>query len=259
MSPDDALPWDRIDTVFLDAGNTLVSIDFPWVVRELAERGVACDVEALRRAEAAARPAVSRKVAERGRTEGENSFVFYLRSILAALPAADALGDERRRALAEELMPVLRSGGSLRLWCLPMPRIHEGLRLLAELALRLVVVSNSDGTVAQTLERAGLHGHFEVIVDSHLVGFEKPDPGIFRHALEQSGADPERTLHVGDLYDADVVGARSAGVHPLLLDPYGDWHGVDCARSPDVHSLAERLRRARRGPGPSAGPREGPS
>ncbi len=239
------VPWDRIDTLFLDAGNTLVSIDFPWVVRELAERGVAADVEALRRAEAAARPDVSRHVAERGRTEGEHSFVFYLRSMLARLPAAAELGEEKRAALASELMPVLRAGGSLRLWCLPMPRIQEGLGLLAELGLRLVVVSNSDGTVAETLERVGLGGHFEVVVDSHLVGFEKPDPEIFHHALAESRADPKRTLHVGDLYDADVVGARAAGVHPLLLDPYGDWHGVDCERSPDVHALAERLRDAR--------------
>lgn len=240
------VPWDRIDTVFLDAGNTLVSIDFPWVVRELRERGVASDVEALRRAEAAARPEVSRHVAGRGRTEGENSFVVYLRSILDCLPEASGLGAAERTALATELMPVLRSGGSLRLWCLPMPRIREGLELLADLGLRLGVVSNSDGTVAETLERAGLHGHFEVIVDSHLVGFEKPAPEIFHHALSESGADPERTLHVGDLYDADVVGARAAGVHPLLLDPYGDWDGVDCERSPDVHTLAEHLHGSRR-------------
>lgn len=239
------VPWDRIDTVFLDAGNTLVSIDFHWVVHELGERGVASDVEALRRAEAAARPDVSRRVAERGRTEGENSFVFYVRSILASLPEAAGLADAERTALASELVPVLRSGGSLRLWCLPMPRIREGLALLANLGLRLVVVSNSDGTVAETLERAGLRGHFDVVVDSHLVGFEKPDPGIFHHALAESGADPERTLHVGDLYHADVVGARAAGVHPLLLDPYGDWHGVDCERSPDVHALAEQLRGSR--------------
>lgn len=239
------IPWDRIDTVFLDAGNTLVSIDFPWVARELSERGVGSDVEELRRAEAAARPQVSRRVGRQVSTEGEDSFVFYLRAILGHLASAAALDEEQRRALAVELMPVLRAGGSLRLWSLPMPRIHEGLGLLVGLGMRLVVVSNSDGTVAQTLERTGLRVHFDVVVDSHLVGFEKPDPGIFRHALEQSGAAPERTLHVGDLYDADVVGARSAGVHPLLLDPYGDWPHVDCERSPDVHALAERLRDAR--------------
>ena len=61
------------------------------------------------------------------------------------------------------------------------------------------------------------------VIDSALVGYEKPDPRIFAAALERTGADPDRTLHIGDLYHADVVGARTAGIHALLLDPYGDW------------------------------------
>jgi FMN phosphatase YigB (HAD superfamily) len=93
--------------------------------------------------------------------------------------------------------------------------------------------------------RAGLHALLDEIVDSHLVGFEKPDPRIFAHALERSGAQPETTLHVGDLYAADVVGARAAGVHALLLDPHDDWPPVDCARLPNVPALARAIRAAR--------------
>jgi putative hydrolase of the HAD superfamily len=74
------------------------------------------------------------------------------------------------------------------------------------------------------------------VVDSALAGFEKPDPRIFLHALAHSGATAERTLHVGDLYHADVLGARGAGVHALLLDPYDDWGDLDC---PVAHHLTE--------------------
>ncbi len=61
----------------------------------------------------------------------------------------------------------------------------------------------------------------EVIVDSHVVGVEKPDPAIFAFALEPMGLDPARCVYVGDTRFADVAGARAAGMIPLHLDPYG--------------------------------------
>jgi putative hydrolase of the HAD superfamily len=82
-----------------------------------------------------------------------------------------------------------------------------------------------------------LREFFEVVVDSALGGYEKPDPRIFEHALAVSGAEPATTLHVGDLYDADVLGARAAGIHAALLDPFGDWPQVDCERFRDVSEL----------------------
>ena len=91
------------------------------------------------------------------------------------------------------------------------------------------------------MEDAGLRGHFAHVIDSAIVGAEKPDPRIFEHALEAAGASAERTLHVGDLYSVDVVGARAAGVHAVLLDPFGDWGEVDCARVADLVALRERL------------------
>ena len=115
-----------------------------------------------------------------------------------------------------------------------------------------MVVSNSDGTVEDGLKDRGLHEYFDAVIDSHVVGFEKPDGRIFECAIAASGARAESTLHVGDLYFADVVGARGAGLHALLLDPFGDWEAygqVDCARLPDILALAERIDFARRGAG----------
>ena len=74
---------------------------------------------------------------------------------------------------------------------------------------------------------------------------EKPDRRIFEHALSVSGAEPETTLHVGDLYDADVLGARAAGIHPALIDPFDDWRDVDCQRFRDVAELQIALCAAR--------------
>ena len=115
------------------------------------------------------------------------------------------------------------------------------------LGLPLVVVSNSDGSIGRGLAEVGLRPYFSAVVDSAEVGFEKPDPRIFEHAIRHAGVSGRRALHVGDLYDADVAGARAAGVHAVLLDPFDDWGDVDCERAPDLGAVAERLRRARRG------------
>jgi putative hydrolase of the HAD superfamily len=231
------LPLQEIETVFLDAGNTLVAIDFDWVARELAARGFEVAPAALRRAEAAARPAVSERAASTGKSEGQTAFHFYISTVLGRLVSSPP--SEEIAQLATELEPVLRiPGESYRLWCDVMPGVPAALTKLASFGLRLVVVSNADGTVEHSLTNLGLVDSLDLIIDSHVVGFEKPDPRIFEVALERSGATPESTLHVGDLYAADVVGARAAGCHALLLDPHGDWGEVDCAVMPDIGALA---------------------
>ena len=74
------------------------------------------------------------------------------------------------------------------------------------------------------------------IIDSHDEGIEKPDPRLFEIALERSGATRETTIHVGDIYQIDVVGARAAGLRGVLLDQAGLYPGADCPR---VRSLAD--------------------
>ena len=244
------IPWGEIDAVFIDAGNTLVSIDFDRVAAELAALGHACEPLAVRRAEAAARPAVSRFVAARRSTESEDSFHFYLRAVIGGIAPVAAAGPEALQRAADALAARLRfPGESHRLWRWVLPGVPEALASLRELGLRLVVVSNSDGSIERGLAEVGLRPYFSAVVDSAQVGFEKPDPRIFEHAIRHSGVSGRRALHVGDLYDADVAGARAAGVHAVLLDPFDDWSDVDCERAEDLGAVAERLRRARQGGG----------
>jgi HAD superfamily hydrolase (TIGR01509 family) len=243
--PIPSIPYAEIDTIFLDVGNTLISIDFDWVATELSARGFACVADQLRRAEAAARPGYSHRLFVDKLPEGTDLFLAYLNAMLARLDVTGCLPEGELDALVKELRPVLRPDGrASRLWKMVMPRIPDALARLRDLGLTLVVVSNSDGTVEHSLEAAGLRSYFSVVVDSAIAGFEKPDPRIFLHAIERAGARPERTLHVGDIYHADVLGARGAGVHAVLLDPYEDWP-IDaigeCERVPDLWAVADRL------------------
>src|SRR2546423_15622480 len=79
-----------------------------------------------------------------------------------------------------------------------------------------------------TLFRSSL----EFVLDSSAIGVEKPDPRIFRMALERSGLAPDEAVYIGDIYSIDVVGARAAGMQAVLLDPGRCWGARDCNLAP---------------------------
>jgi len=235
-----ALRRQDIDAVFLDAGNTLITLDHALVCEVLAAEGLRVEPAALARAEAAARPAVSRMLGSGVSSEQPDTFTFYVQRILERLGGNPGNGDPGD--LATRVVRALRGGvATQRLWSQVLPGVPEALQMLRGAGLSLVVVSNSDGTVEEGLGSAGLREHLHHVVDSAVVGAEKPDPAIFRHALDLVGARPDRTLHVGDLFSVDILGARAAGLHAVLLDPYGDWDDVDCPRATDLRSLAHAL------------------
>ena len=84
---------------------------------------------------------------------------------------------------------------------------------------RLGIVSNFYGNLEAVCESAGLCSFFKVMVDSHCVGVEKPDPAIFRVALERLGATPEKTVFIGDSLRRDREGARRMGMRFIWIAP----------------------------------------
>jgi putative hydrolase of the HAD superfamily len=99
------------------------------------------------------------------------------------------------------------------------------------------VVSNAEGRVEQDLEAAGYRGLLETVVDSHVVGVEKPDPEIFGIALRRLDARPESTIFVGDVPAVDVDGARAAGVTPILVDRHELYPQTDVLRLGSIREL----------------------
>jgi putative hydrolase of the HAD superfamily len=86
---------------------------------------------------------------------------------------------------------------------------------------RLGIVSNFYGNLEAVCHSAGLAALFAVLVDSHRVGAEKPDPAIFRVALETLDAAPETTVFVGDSLRRDREGARRTGMRFIWMVPQG--------------------------------------
>jgi putative hydrolase of the HAD superfamily len=111
------------------------------------------------------------------------------------------------------------------------------LSALRALGLKLVVVSNANGRLRHLFDRLGLTSYFDVLFDSFEEGVEKPDPRLFHIALERSGSAASATMHVGDLYHIDVVGARAAGLAAVLLDAAALYEGYDCPRIRRISEL----------------------
>ena len=214
-----------VEAVLLDVGGVFLLPDpavlqaalRPWApdvsVTELRRSHyagtAAMDANAFRAVEAAiAGPALS-----------HGGWAAYNGGFVGALGLTGARADEAAAAVGDAHVGLG--------WTEVVPGSLDALRRLADTGVALGIVSNSDGTVAEQLLTARICqvGEGEgvvvtVVLDSHVVGIEKPDPAIFHQALEALGARPEWALHVGVTAWADVVGARAAGVRPVHLDPY---------------------------------------
>jgi HAD superfamily hydrolase (TIGR01509 family) len=217
-----------LTTLFLDAGGVLVTPNWQRVSHALDAHGVSVSVAALRAADPLARRDidVGHQAAASDRQRGWAYFNLVLqRCGIAQSPATNlALDDLQAYHSTHNLWETVPDG---------VPNVLDRLRAMG---VRLVVVSNANGKLKVLFERLDLARRFDVMVDSHEEGVEKPDPRLFEIALERSGAQRGETLHVGDLYHIDVQGARGAGLDAVLLDPAGLYAGFDCRR---IRSLGE--------------------
>jgi putative hydrolase of the HAD superfamily len=192
-------------------------------------------------------------VSEEAAKEAIRAEIAYYRAHLHEGTDAAALAGLRGRC-AEAMQPALPG--------IPLPDVlaalMEALRFFAypdaapaltglrDAGIRTVVVSNWDASLHERLTETGL----SVLVDGALasaeVGAAKPARAIFAAALELAGAGAEDAWHVGDTIEADVEGARAAGLTPVLIDrdrarrggaaPEERLRGV-----PVISSLAELL------------------
>ncbi|PIE22877.1 MAG: hypothetical protein CSA62_09865 [Planctomycetota bacterium] len=233
-----------LQALFLDAGNTILSLDFEFLSQillqaGLAESGAKLDASSLARAEAAARVNVTEYLEGGHSTEADGTLPIYLQAMLVHAGAtAAALSLDALHPLAQQLKEPKTWDA---LWSQLDPELPGLFRQLRERGLRLIVVSNADGTVARKLANVGLEDAFDAVIDSQLVGVEKPDPAIFHLALEIAACPAEKALHVGDLPTIDYVGARAAGCHACILDPFGDWGPSKYPSAPNLKSICQAL------------------
>ena len=225
-----------ITTLFLDAGGVLCHPNWSRVSAALADAGVTVSAEVLQHAEPHAKKDIDDAVIVGGTTDASRGWIYFdqVREHAGIPPSTET------RAALSVLHAYHRAEN---LWETVPDEVKPTLAALRDLQLTLVVVSNANGRLRYLFDRLGLTAAFDVVLDSHEWGVEKPDPRLFHLALEQAGATADTTMHVGDLFHIDVAGARAAGLREaVLFDAAGLYPHVDCPRIATLAELVPLLR-----------------
>lgn len=220
-----------VETLFLDAGGVLVFPNWTRVADVLAAHGVAVSAHALGAAEPRAKQRLDLGDTVASTNDLQRGWLYFN---LVLTEAGVPLSDRTDAALAE----LHEYHARLNLWESVPSDVGPALDRLRALGLRLAVISNANGTLRTKFESLGLLSRVDALFDSGDEGVEKPDPRLFQIALERVGARADTTVHVGDLYHVDVVGARNAGLRAVLLDAAGLYDGYDCPRVTTLDALA---------------------
>ena len=115
--------------------------------------------------------------------------------------------------------------------------VLDALDGLKKRGLKLGLISNIERDMTATLDKLGLSARLDIVVTSQEAGFTKPQPEIFRYALKQAGVQPAEAVYIGDQYQVDIIGAKSADMKGILLDRDGYYkEKLDC---PKIKSLKE--------------------
>ena len=114
---------------------------------------------------------------------------------------------------------------------------------LQKLGKQLALVANWDARLPRLIEQLGIARYFSSVVASEIAGVEKPDPAIFRLALVELSLSPaqQTVLYIGNEYRADVMGARAAGLTPVLIDRYALYPHADCHRFASLEAWLEAM------------------
>jgi HAD superfamily hydrolase (TIGR01509 family) len=224
----------QVATLFLDAGGVLVYPNWWRISDTLARHGTRVSPDALRLAEPHAKFLIDEGSQIAATSDAQRGWQ-YMNLVL------EKAGVTRSSATDAALQELRDYHAEHNLWEYIPDDVVPTLERLRASVKTLVVVSNANGVLHRLFDRVDLTRHFDVICDSCLEGVEKPDPRFFQIALERSDSRAETTMHVGDLYHVDVVGARRAGLQAMLLDVAGLYEGVDCARVRTMSELADAM------------------
>ncbi len=224
-----------IEMVFFDAGETLLRAEpsFPELAaRVLRGRGHQVDSDDVIRI---SRELGShfRRAADEGRMfsasadESRAFWTAFYTDMLSHLEIEDAgapgelyetFSDLRNYGLFDDVLPTLEA--------------------LERDGRRMGIISNFEGWLADLLDYLGILDRFDVVAISGPLGYEKPDPRIFKWAIEQAGVAPDRCVHVGDQPYFDAEAAIECGMRGVLLDRYDRWDALG-ASYPRIAALTE--------------------
>jgi putative hydrolase of the HAD superfamily len=234
-----------IRAVFFDAGYTLLAPHpsiTEIVAAACAERGTVVSQKCLRRHLPQAEQVLRGRVRANPFTWSDEEaitatwlayFTALLRPCLPDLPAGEL------EACVRHCHQVFDHASSYALY----PDVLPVLRTLHERHFTMGIISDWGINLGLILRHHDLVQYFDFAVISAAVRYAKPDPALFETALRRAGAIADYALHIGDSYVLDVLGARAAGITPVLLDRPGAVapETLDCYVVRDLYGLLDAL------------------
>ncbi len=234
------ISMEDIDAVFFDVGNTLLEA-YPSVeaicLEVIGRHGPVPTLELVRKGlEAADRYYYYRYWADDTFWAKEEEVAqMWLEMYLIMLEEVEVEGD--RLSIAREMYSEFGRGDRWRTY----PDVIPVMETLQGKGKKIGLISNWDAWLSSLCLDMGLHRYLDCVVASASLGKLKPDPHIFELALSRLGVEPHRAIHVGDQYYADVLGARVAGMHPVMIDRTDSGYQPDCPLVTDLYGLLEYL------------------
>lgn len=226
----------KTKALFLDAGNTLIEMDYAFVCSIIAEEAYPADPTLLRAADYRVRFDMDRELLRRiaaGEEIPSGTISMksqpLLRSYFSKLLRSMAVADARHDRIIDRVLEE-EAASSYGLWRSIRPELEPALAEVVRRNYVLGVVSNSDGRLAERFGLLGLRKYFDFILDSADVGIEKPDPRLFHIALEKCGIEPAAGTYIGDLCSVDILAARRVGMRGVLYDPADLYGGIEPRR-----------------------------
>lgn len=122
-----------------------------------------------------------------------------------------------------------------------MPGAREVLELFKHKFKQHIITNGFKETQSIKTFNSGIQHYFESVTHSEETGFQKPNPEIFRIALETVGATKENSMMIGDNFEADILGAFDFGMRCVYYNPGKLQHGLEDERLIDISDLGELI------------------
>lgn len=224
-------PWTSYQGIFFDAGDTLLTIPEAQLimVNYLAERSVHASEEEVGKV---LREAFDRFYIQKHRDpeaqcspEAERRFWMELyRYVIQRLGAEERLTEDEIHQCCHELFDLYMEPEHYEVF----EDVEPTLLRLKEAGIRVGLISNFASELKTILEAKGILHYFNPLIISADAGVEKPNPAIFRMALEQSGLDAKDVLYVGDHETNDIWAPQQIGMDAvrILRYPYQNGEGI---------------------------------
>jgi len=230
----------KIRAIFFDAGNTLIFPLLEELAADLTAQGYPATVEDFFAAERTGKSKLDEwlwpqiRKGEVPRTIDHYYWGEYLRALMDRIHAPEGAREQLMLRVANRFRDI-------KLWSRVLPETPPYLEALRGRGYFMGVISNSIGTMEEQLARVGLAQYFETILDSAIVGVEKPHPAIFQLALDRAQVAPTEAIFVGDTNATDMGGAQLAGLQGVLIDRVGAYPSAEVPRITSLPELDEVL------------------